>query len=692
MKSTSPTITEQDARAEIERLSDALKAHNVAYYQKDAPTIDDAEYDSMKRELEMLELAYPHLARKDSPTKTIGAAPATGFAKHRHLKPMLSLDNAFDREDVEDFLARAKRFLKLPEDTAIECLCEPKIDGVSFSATYEHGKYVKGSTRGDGFEGEDITLNLATVTGFPKTLKGNHLPALIEVRGEVYMDKRDFLALNEHRKQEGEALFANPRNAAAGSLRQLDSSITASRKLHYFVYSLGEEQGLNAGTQQDFLLWCKEAGFTTNQETGIVDTVDNIEMLHQKLLEQRPGLSYDIDGMVIKINRFDWQERLGFVQRVPRWAIAYKFPAEQAITILEKIDIQVGRTGSLTPVARLTPVNVGGVLVSNATLHNEDEIKRKDIREGDTVRLQRAGDVIPQILGVDAGKRGADSTPYHFPDTCPICGSPAVREGEEVVKRCTGGLICKAQQVERLKHFVSRRAFDIDGLGDKQIEAFWQDGMIATPADIFTLPERNGKYFTALEEREGMGEKSASNLFKAIEKARNVSLERFIYALGIRHIGEGNAALLARHYGTLAHWVEEMEKLAADDEKAREELLTIHGVGESVVVALHDFFKVESQRQMFDALVAQVNVKDAETVTSDSPVAGKTVVFTGTLITMSRDEAKAEAKALGAKVAGSVSVKTHYVVAGADAGSKLTKAKELGVEVLTEEEWKALIG
>lgn len=686
----SAKVSESEAASEIERLSAELRAHDIAYHQKDAPSITDADYDAMKRQLKALEAAFPHLAEKDSPTKSVGAAPASGFKKHKHLKPMLSLDNAFDAADVEDFLGRVRRFLGLPEDEVIECLCEPKIDGVSFSATYRNGNYVSGSTRGDGTEGEDITENLATV-GLPKQLKAANPPALIEIRGEVYMDKRDFLKLNERRKAEDEAVFANPRNAAAGSLRQLDVSITASRTLHYFAYGLGEVQGLELETQHDFVEWCKQAGFTTNIETGIVQDADKISKLHEKLLHQRPDLPYDIDGMVIKVNRLDWQQRLGTVGRTPRWAIAYKFPAEQAITVLEKIDIQVGRTGALTPVARLTPINVGGVIVSNATLHNEDEINRKDIREGDTVRIQRAGDVIPQIVAVEADKRPSGSKPYAYPNTCPVCGSPAVREEDEAVRRCTGGLVCRAQQVERLKHFVSRRAFDIDGLGEKQVDAFWQESMISAPADIFTLKARNGTHFPALEAREGWGEKSATKLFAAIEKARNVSLERFIYSLGIRHIGEGNAALLARHYGTLAHWTAEMEKIASGDAAAKEELLLVHGVGNSVADAVHDFFAIPEQRAMFDALCQQVNVRDAEKVASDSPVAGKTVVFTGSL-TMSRDEAKAEAQALGAKVAGSVSAKTDYVVAGEDAGSKLNKAKELGVRVLSETEWKALIG
>ncbi|MFO1242351.1 MAG: NAD-dependent DNA ligase LigA [Rickettsiales bacterium] len=686
----SAKVSEREAAMEIERLSTELRAHDIAYHQKDAPTISDAEYDAMKRELKALEEKYPHLAEKNSPTKSVGAAPASGFKKHKHLKPMLSLENAFDGEDVEDFFARVRRFLGLSADEVIECLCEPKIDGISFSATYKNGKYVTGSTRGDGTEGEDITENLATV-GLPKTLNVTKPPAVVEIRGEVYMDKRDFLKLNERRKAEEEPLFANPRNAAAGSLRQLDVSITESRKLNYFAYGLGEAEDFEIETQHDFVTWCKQAGFVTNSETGIAHDAEKIGKLHEKLLHQRPDLPYDIDGMVIKVNRLDWQQRLGTVGRTPRWAIAYKFPAEQAITVLEKIDIQVGRTGALTPVARLTPVNVGGVLVSNATLHNEDEIERKDIREGDTVRIQRAGDVIPQIVAVEKDKRPAHSKAYHYPDTCPVCGSPAVREEDEAVRRCTGGLVCKAQQVERLKHFVSRRAFDIDGLGEKQIFAFWEEDMIAAPADIFTLEMRNGKDFQPLEEREGWGEKSATKLFTAITKARNVSLERFIYALGIRHIGEGNGSLLAKHYGTLTHWTEEMEKVAAGDVAAKEELLSIHGVGNSVAEAVHDFFAVPEQKQIFDALCLQVNVRDAEKVASDSPVAGKTVVFTGALA-MSRDEAKAEAQSLGAKVAGSVSAKTDYVVAGEDAGSKLTKAKELGVTVLTEAEWKALIG
>lgn len=686
-------LTDLEAAAELAALAGEIHAHDRAYYVQDAPTISDAAYDALRQRNSAIEARFPHLVRADSPSLKVGAAPAEAFAKVEHRRPMLSLSNVFSEGEVQEFLQRIRRFLGLPEHEPIACTCEPKIDGLSFSATYERGRYVKGATRGNGAVGEDITNNLATVLGWPRQMQGEHIPELIEIRGEVYMDKGDFLALNERRAAEGEPLFANPRNAAAGSLRQLDPSITAARRLRYFVYATGEVQGtLPVTTQHDFLRWCEAAGFCVNPLSTRAADEAAIQQAYQSLKEQRAALSYDIDGMVIKVDRWDWQERLGFVQRSPRWGTAYKFPAEQAYTLLESIQIQVGRTGALTPVAHLAPITVGGVVVARATLHNEDEIARKDIRPGDTVCIQRAGDVIPQVVEVLTEKRPADSQPYRFPDHCPVCGSPAVREEGEAVRRCTGGLVCDAQLVERLRHFVSRQAFDIEGLGQKQIEAFWRDKLIHEPQDIFTLAARDKDSLTPLRRREGWGDKSAANLFEAIERARSISLPRFIYALGIRHIGEGNAGLLARNYGSIEAFVEAMDKVAQGDASARGELDNIHGIGEKVAEELCEFFANERQRQTLAAILSQVTVQPAAQVASESPIAGKTVVFTGSLTKQTRSEAKAEAQALGAKVAGSVSAKTDYVVAGEDAGSKLDAARALGVTVLSEDGWRTLIG
>ncbi len=688
-------LTEEEAKAELEWLAKEVYVHDEAYYQQDAPRITDAEYDAMRRRNEAIEARFPHLVRADSPGLRVGMAPSATFSEVRHDAPMLSLANIFSEDEAGEFLARVQRFLGLREGEAIDVLCEPKIDGLSFSATYEYGRYVRGATRGDGAVGEDITANLATVLDFPLALRERPTEAgamrTIEIRGEAYMDKRDFMALNEARVAAGEPPFANPRNAAAGSLRQLDASVTASRCLRYFIYAVGDSKGVPVTTQAELLQWLAAVGFVTNPESRLAKDMAEIEVAYRSLRDKRAALTYDIDGMVLKINRLDWQERLGAVQRSPRWAVAYKFPAEQAQTVLEAIEVQVGRTGALTPVARLTPVTVGGVVVSNATLHNEDEIARKDIRVGDTVVIQRAGDVIPQVVRAVLSKRPASSVPYVFPHTCPVCHSPAHREEGEVVRRCTGGLICPAQQVERLKHFVSRAAFDIEGLGSKQIEAFCKDGLVHAPQDIFTLRLRDKQSLTPLRLREGWGEKSAQNLWDAIEGARQISLPRFIYALGIRHVGEGTAGLLARHYTSLSRFRAEMEQMADGREEARAELLTIDGVGETVAEALCEFFSEPRQREAFEHICAQVQVADAQVVVS-SPIAGKTVVFTGTLATMSRDEAKAQAAALGAKVAGSVSAKTDYVVAGEEAGSKLTKAQELDVTILSEDEWKRLIG
>jgi DNA ligase (NAD+) len=611
---------------------------------------------------------------------------------------MLSLGNAFSDQEVAEFLNRVRRFLKLGDDDIPAIVAEPKIDGLSLSLRYESGELVRAATRGDGFTGEDVTANVRTIKDIPHALKGKNIPAACELRGEVYMLKQDFLALNQRQEAAGDTVFANPRNSAAGSLRQKDVSITASRPLKFFAYAWGEMSVTPADTQHGMLRWLDKAGFVVNPLITLCNSVDEALAFYRRIGEERAALPYDIDGVVYKVDRLDWQERLGFAGRAPRWAIAHKFAAEQAVTVLEKIDIQVGRTGALTPVARLQPVTVGGVVVQNATLHNEDEIARKDIREGDTVVVQRAGDVIPQIVAVVADKRPKSARPYKFPETCPVCGSHAVREDGEVVRRCTGSLICPAQAVERLKHFVSRLAFDIDGLGDKQIQEFYDDGLIMHPVDIFTLQKRDARSAKKLRDREGYGETSVRNLFAAIDARRKIELNRLIFALGIRHIGEGNAKLLARHYGSFEAFREAMLVAAAgltDDGNASEayaDLNNIGGVGDIVADAVVEFFAEKRNVEALDELLKEIEVLPVEQARSDTAVAGKTVVFTGSLTKFTRDEAKAAAERLGAKVAGSVSKKTDYVVAGEDAGSKLAKARDLGVAVLTEDEWLKLIG
>ncbi|HWL04508.1 MAG TPA: NAD-dependent DNA ligase LigA, partial [Xanthobacteraceae bacterium] len=611
--------------------------------------------------------------------------------KVRHAVPMLSLDNAFADEDVTEFAARIARFLKLDEPIAF--VAEPKIDGLSMSLLYRHGKLTRAATRGDGFEGEDVTANIRTLEDVPQQLKGRGVPEVCEIRGEVYMTKSAFLELNRRQAAQGGQVFANPRNSAAGSLRQKDPSITASRPLGFSAYGWGEMSAMPAERQSAMVDWLRDAGFKTNPLMTVCDSVAALLAFYRQIEEQRGALDYDIDGVVYKVDRLDLQERLGFVSRSPRWAIAHKFAAEQATTVLNAIDIQVGRTGSLTPVAKLAPVTVGGVVVQNATLHNEDEIARKDVRIGDTVIIQRAGDVIPQIVGVVAEKRPADAKPYAFPNICPACGSHAVREDGEVVRRCTGGLICPAQQIERLRHFVSRNAFDIEGLGEKQIQAFYDAEIIRSPVDIFTLEERDRTATRKLKDWDRYGETSVRNLFAAINARRTIPLNRFIYALGIRHVGEINAKLFARHYGTLDALTEAMDAIAADPEgDAAQDLMATDGIGAIVAGAVIEFFKEPHNREVMDALTAQLDIAPVEAVASHTAVAGKTVVFTGTLERMTRDEAKAMAERLGAKVAGSVSKNTDYVVAGPGAGSKLDKARAAGVNVLTEEEWLALAG
>ena len=680
-------LTAPEAVEELERLAMAVAEADRLYHQEDAPELTDAEYDALRRRNAAIEARFPRLKRPDSPSDTVAPGPAEGFAKVRHSRPMLSLGNAFDIEDVREFDRRVRRFLTLGSDDVVELVAEPKIDGLSAALRYENGKLVQGATRGDGTEGENITRNLETVDDIPKTLP-NDVPTVSEVRGEVYMRTDDFAALNARQAEVGGKIFANPRNAAAGSLRQLDVRITASRPLKFFAYSWGEISEDVADTHWEFLAKLKAWGFVTNPLAQRCPSIDAALAVYDDVARQRASLPYDIDGVVYKVNRLDWQARLGMVSRAPRWAIAHKFKAEQAETTLLAIEIQVGRTGALTPVARLEPVKVGGVMVSNATLHNEDEIRRKDIREGDRVIIQRAGDVIPQVVRVVAEKRPANSQEYVFPEVCPECGSDAVRPEGEVIRRCTGGLICPAQAVERLKHFVSRDAFDIEGLGAKQVEAFWRDGLVKQPGDIFRLT----RHRETILQREGWGEKSVDNLLAAIEDRRTIGLDRLIYALGIRQVGQATARLLAANYGTLDALREAMGAAHDLESEAYGDLLNIDQIGSSVAQDLTDFFAETHNIEVLDDLAAELTVEAFATPAApNSPVAGKTVVFTGTLATLGRSEAKARAESLGAKVAGSVSKKTDYVIVGADAGSKAKKAGALGVPILTEDDWLALI-
>ncbi|CAM9939026.1 unnamed protein product [Discosporangium mesarthrocarpum] len=679
---SAPVSVPDAARDAHARLADDIRTHNRAYYQEDAPVVSDAEYDALMQQLLTLEKQWPDLVTPDSPTQTVGAQPAAGFAKVRHRVAMLSLGNAFDEEDVAEFVARIRRFLNLPEEETVEIVAEPKIDGLSVSLRYEKGRLVQGATRGDGSEGEDITANLRSIDDIPETLTGE-FPDIVEVRGEAYMARSDFLSLNERQEAAGGKRFANPRNAAAGSLRQIDPKVTAARPLRFFAYSWGELSDDIAATHWEFLEKLRSWGFQVNPLAELCHDLAGIIALYEKVGAQRATLDYDIDGVVYKVNRLDWQARLGFVSRAPRWAIAHKFPAEQAQTVLNAIDIQVGRTGALTPVARLEPVTVGGVVVSNATLHNADEIARKDVRVGDTVIVQRAGDVIPQIVAVVPDDGHAKRPAYQFPTTCPVCGSEAVRTDGEAVTRCTGGLICGAQAVERLKHFVSRNAFDIDGFGAKHIVAFWEDGLVRTPGDIFRLKAHEAE----IAEREGWGEQSAAKLVAAIEERRSIELARFIYALGIRQVGQATARLLAKTYGSLAAWRAAMDAAQDRDGEAWAELNDIDGIGPAVAEDILAFMHEDHNRQVLDDLTAELTVEPFEQPAADSPIAGKTIVFTGTLERMTRSEAKARAEALGAKVAGSVSKKTDLVVTGPGAGSKAKKAVELGIETIDEDGW-----
>ena len=680
--------------SKITALKAEIAKHDLAYHTLDAPTIPDAKYDELRRELEKYREEFPEFFVEDD--ESVGGKTLEIFSKVKHSKPMLSLANGFSREDIEDFILRVNRFLG---EEILDFFCETKIDGLSFSARFENGKFVRAATRGDGFFGEDVTENLKTIFGFPQELRGENLPKIFEIRGEIYMKKEDFAALNSRQEEQGGKIFANPRNAAAGSLRQLDSGVTASRKLSYFVYSLGEvSPNFFCNSQAELHQKLQAFGFQTEPHSKLCHSIDDILELYQKIADCRYKLSYDIDGMVYKVNEFALQERLGFVARSPRFAIAHKFPAEKAKTEIENILIQIGRTGALTPVAVLKPVNIGGVVVSRATLHNQDEIARKDVRVGDVVVIQRAGDVIPQVLEVDLSKRKFNAENFNFPKNCPVCGSEIVKNEEDVVLRCSGGLSCKAQLKETLKHFVSKDAFDITGLGKKQIENFFLEGRIKNFAEIFTLEEREKTAENPLRTKLGWGEKSIENLFLAIKQKRTIPLEKLIYAIGIRHVGESTAKLLAQHFKSFRNFLDVMLRLSKHEEiilrqtqSDYSELVSIDGLGEKMVEAILDYFRDERNLKMLLDLEKQLQVEDAKQINSNSKLAGKSVIFTGTLEKMTRAEAKKKAEDLGMKVVGSVSNKTDFVVAGAEAGSKLKKAADLNLKVLNEDEWLKLL-
>jgi DNA ligase (NAD+) len=684
-----------DAERRIAELRAEITRHDKQYYELDTPEVSDAEYDRLVQELKALERAHPELVTADSPTQRVSGQPSGRFAKLRHSVPMLSLANALTHEDVTEFVQRIRRFLRLDDSVPIDFTAEPKIDGLSLSLRYERGKLVSGATRGDGTVGEDVTANVKVVADIPHVLKGKGIPDICEVRGEVYMTKSAFLALNEQQARAGKTVFANPRNSAAGSLRQLDSSITASRPLGFFAYSWGEVSELPSPTQWGMLTWFAHHGFKTNPLAKLCHSVEELLEFHHQMELKRATLDYDIDGVVYKVDRLDWQERLGFVSRDPRWAVAHKFPAQKAVTVVQGIEIQVGRTGALTPVAKLQPVTVGGVVVSNATLHNQDYIRTLDVRIGDTVTVQRAGDVIPQVLEVVLESRPRNTKRYDFPKVCPCpLKTEVVRDrtatGEEgAVARCSGEFACPHQRIEHLRHFVSRHAFDIEGLGEKQITLFFEQEWVKEPADIFTLQARNSQI--KLEEHEGFGEVSVRKLFAAIEARRECSLERFIYALGVRHIGETTARALARGYGSWRALHDACLELAKGNIEARQEMDAMDQIGDSVIDSLTAYFSEEHNVEIVERLTKQVRVREAEKPTRESPIAGKTIVFTGAMEQLTRDEAKALAERLGAKVSGSVSKKTDMVVAGPDAGSKLKKAVELGVEVLDETKFLELL-
>jgi len=698
-------LTEEQASSEVNELAEIIAHHDRLYYGKDEPEITDAEYDALRRRNDAIEARFPHLILPDSPSHGVGTEPAAGFRKIRHGIPMTSLENALTLDHMRKFLDGIRNFiLELHNpDVSIELVGEPKIDGLSCSLRYEKGLLVQGLTRGNGIEGEDVTANVKTIKEIPRRLQGKGWPDVLEVRGEVYMSDGDFLRLNEQQESVGGKRFANPRNAAAGSLRQLDPGVTAHRPLRFFAYAWGEVSTPIAQTQWEARRKLKEWGFRLNEPSILVEGIDSdyttLSGYHEKIHVQRSSLGFSVDGVVMKVNRLDWQDRLGSDSRSPRWAIAWKFPPEQALTVIRTIVVQIGRLGRATPVANLAPINVGGVLVSRATLHNRDEMERKDIREDDTVIIQRAGDVIPQVVEVVKDRRPAHSRPYPFPTRCPVCGSTLAREEDAAETYCTGGLFCQAQARERLLHFVSRNAFDIEGLGEKNIRLFYEKGLIRTPVDIFTLEERDRHSDPPLSAWKGWGNTSARNLFDAIRRARTISLDRFIYALGIRQIGEATASLLARHYLTRRNWCQSMEAAVDPDSAARENLLTINGIGESMAEDIVSFFREPQNQEVLNKLYSPrddgeslVTVRDFEPMNMATPVSGKTVVFTGKMETMSRSEAKAHAERSGANVASSVSIKTDYVVTGPGAGSKEKEARKLGLTILSEREWLDLVG
>ena len=689
------SLTRDEAEAELESLAEEIARYDRLYHGSDAPELSDSEYDQLRRRNGELESRFPDLVRANSPSRRVGAPPSRGFDEVRHARPMLSLENAFNDEEVASFFTGVRNFIKELSDDPnlpIQLVAEPKIDGLSATLRYEGGRFALGATRGDGTTGENVTDNLRTLRDIPLALAGDDVPSILEVRGEVFMTRDEFRSLNQARAQAGEPIYANPRNAGAGSLRQLDSQITAKRNLNFFAYALGEVSQDIEGTYWSILQRLATWGFPINPLAEVCATVEYGLEAYRRIEMARPDLDYDIDGVVYKVNRLDWQERLGTVGRAPRWAVAHKFPAERARTRLERIQIQVGRTGALTPVAELAPVNVGGVMVSRASLHNEDEILRKDIREGDTVIVQRAGDVIPQVIEVDVGARPADSQPYDYPTTCPACGSQATREEGVAVRRCGGGLICPAQRVERLRHFVSRSAFDIEGFGGKRIEEFFNEGLIATPADIFGLEANDAESGDSLRERKGWNDKSVENLFAAITRRRLVALERFIFALGIREVGQETARLLAKTYTSLKTWRDMMLASRDNNGTAYKELIAIGQIGPKVAAEIVSFFSEPHNVEVLDDLAKEVTVEDFTAPKIDSPLSGKSIVFTGSLTVMTRLEAKARAEALGAIVASAVSSKTDLVVAGADPGSKVKKANDLGIKILDEVGWLKLIG
>lgn len=683
-------LTALEATGELADLAKEIVYHDQKYHGEDNPEISDADYDALRQRNDQIEKRFPDLIRDDSPSRRVGFTPLEKFEKVKHAVPMLSLGNAFTTEDMQDFDDRIRRFLTLSQHEPLTYWAEPKIDGLSCSLRYEKGTLVLAVTRGNGETGENITQNVKTIQDIPHHLPPP-FPDIVEIRGEIYIRKSDFLTLNTEREKDGEPLFANPRNAAAGSVRQLDPTIAMKRPLRFFGYGLGECSEPIAETQSGIAQRVKTWGFVPNDPSCLCESLNSIESYYHQVETERPALDHDIDGLVYKVDRLDYQQRLGFVSRAPRWAVARKFPAEKAITTIREITIQVGRTGTLTPVANLEPVNVGGVMVSRATLHNEDEIERKNVRVGDTVTIQRAGDVIPQVLESHLDKRPENAEPFVFPTTCPECGSQAVREGDDVARRCTGGLICPAQAVERLKHFVSKNAFDIEGLGDKIVRQFFEDGFLKNPVDLFSLREKDKDSLTPLRKKEGWGEKSADNLWQAIEDKRTISLDRFIYALGIRQVGQATAKRLAITYHSLGNWMTHMQQAQDMASSSYQDLIAIDDIGPAVAEDLIAFFTEEHNRNVLTALQKEISVEDfVSDIDTSHPLAGKSIVFTGTLQTMGRSEAKATAERLGMKVVGSISSKTDYLVAGEKAGSKLKKAQDLGVTILNEKEWNDL--